>query len=1359
MASGSISTRPQAESAPPQGRYEDFIQKRLEHTRRQVRLADVASSLMLLAIASLLFFLAVAVLDHWVLQHGLSFIARLALFALWVAGAGAFIWRFLLPPLANRINPVFAAQTIEEGRPTLKNSLINFLLLRAHPQDVAPVVFRAMEHRAAADLLKVPVDHAVDRGHVVRLACALAAAVGVFALYLALSPKNPFVSAARVLWPWTSVPAPTRVHIEDVLPGNDVVFTDDRQEISAQVTGLRDGEEAALLFSTADGEVVDDRAVMTRVDDANHYRCELPLGSGGFQQDTFYRIAAGDAATQTYKLEVRLAPTILVDRIDYHFPPYTGQADRTIKNQGDIKALEGTQVTIHATANMDMQEARIDLNCDGLRTLSMTTDGAKATGQFTLALDPDTPGKAQAQYDKYQILFTDIHGHGVRRPVRYHIDVDRDLPPEIEIVEPVQEEVEAPADGQLRIRVRAFDPDFALRRVTLQGEREGHPLDLPVLLDRTKPEKAWPKPFDGEYVFRPADLKLKAGDLVRYWATADDNKEPRGNHSETAKRTIRVQGAGQSARQDPNNQPNRDAGPQPQDENRSEPGGAANKSGQGQGDSSSQPGGSKDGDHSSAATSKQGGQEANPHDPQHGGSKDPGQPDQHAGQGKEQPSSNPSQGRKSGEANSAEAGDEPNQKINPDTQRNDAIQKILEDREKQTKDQSNQPQPSSGDQKQDQKQDQKPDQKQDPGRQGENSQGSPQQGDQRQDGQKQSGQQGDQQSQGATGEKKDQGGTGNQQPQGGNSQPQGGKQDSGQNNSGQQAQGDQQNSSGQGNQKSSPQPGNSGGPSNGGSQPQGGKDSGNTPSANQPSSQNSNGQGSESKSSAGSKKGQNSTGQGKPDANHAAGEQGQQNQSAGGSPKSEKPQPGGQQGKNESAGGNSPNSETKQSGGQGPGDEGQLAQNGAKSDKKPSGSGGSDSQNMPGGQKPGAKPKDPGSSSQGGGQGSQSKPEEKQGGGGQSDGGEQPKPGQGDQPGAEGGGQKPQGGKPSGNKGGAADGEPGQKDPGNSGEPTRQDSSGAPDSQVDPDHGGHKSGDAHPAMNQKSDNPQSPGNSSHDSKTSSDTSGDRKAGGGAGGGQPDKKTGKGAAGTQTAAEEGGAVSDEHGAGATGKKSGEEVRSTDRTDSSRKQPGTGDGEKQPSTDEQTAKDDSQRPRGDAARSSADSQSKSGGGPAGDQASNRAGNQGGGLPAGGSQAGRQGPPPAPRESQGGPDAANLEFSNKQVDLALEHLKQQKDKQKSELLDRLGWTKEEAQKFLENVQKLKDSAQQPGSDGAAARQAYNEFLKNLDLHPHGTQIRGGKTGPDDVRNVHDSGQMEPPSEWADLFRAYNRSTAGQK
>ena len=1357
MASGTVSARPEAESAPAQGRYEDFIQKRLEHTRRQVRLVDVVTSLMLLATASLLFFLAVAVLDHWVFKHGLGFIARLGLFALWVAGAGTFVWRFLLPPLASRINPVFAAHTIEQGRPTLKNSLINLLLLRSHPKDVAPVVYRAMEYRAAADLLKVPVDHAVDRSRIVHLACVLAAVIGVFVLYLALSPKNPLLSVGRVLWPWSSVPVPTRVHIGEVSPGDAVVFNDDHQQISAQVTGLRDGEEVVLLVSTADGQVVDDRVVMTRADDANRYGFELPPESGGFQQDTFYRITAGDAATPQYKLEVHTAPTIMIDRIDYHFPPYTEQTDRTIKNQGDIKALEGTQVTIHATANMDIQDATIDLGCAGLRTLAMTTTGTKATGQFTLALDPDDKA-GKAQYDRYQILFTDTDGHKVRRPVQYHIDVDPDLKPEISIDQPQQEEVAVAEDGQLRIRVGASDPDYGLRHVTLQAECNGQNLGLPVLLDRTKPAKALAKRFESEpYPFRPAELKLKAGDLVTYWATAEDNKEPRPNHSETAHRTIKIVASGQQEQQ---NQPNgADGQPQANENKPGQGSGKRDKTEEGKGGSPSKAEGSKDSDHPSDEKSKKGDKEDKPQDPQHNDRNNQDQPENGGGPGKKQTSSDQPNPQNSGEPKSGEASDEP-KKIDPETQKTDAIKTSLDDLEKEKKDQQKQPDKSSGDKKQDQKQGS--------GLQDPNQPGNPQQGGQNQGDKKQNGDQGAKQPQDNSGEKNSQGG-GNPQPQAGGQQPQGGKPDaaennSGQGNSGQKPQGDQQSPSGQGNPKSSPQHGNAGDKPNAGSQSQDNKNSGNQPSGNQSSPQNAGGgKSSESKPFGGSKESQSAGGQSKPDSKQAGGEKAQQNQSAGGDPKSEEPQSGnkGAGEERQTAQSGSKPDEKKQPGGQGTGDEKQVAQAGPKPDeKKPSGSDGAGSQNLPGGEKPGNKPKAENSNSQSGGQGSQSKKEEKkQDGGGQSSGGDQPKPGQGEQQGSSGA-EKSGGKKPGGKQGGTGDGEhEGQKNPGTTGEPT-QDSSKAPDPQTDNAPGEKKAGDSNNAAGKPND-PQSPGNSDKTSDSKGDSQGDRKGGGGAGGGgdQHSKKNGTGVPGSHSAAEQGGSVSDEQGPGATGTKAGEDVRSTDQTGSSRKEPGKGNGKTQQPTDKQTAKDDSQKPNGDSSQNSAPSEEKSSGGQSGAQSSQQAGTQGAGLPAGGSQASSMGKPPATHEPEGEPDAANLEFSKKQVDLALEHLKDQMAKEKPELLDRLGWTKEEGWKFLENMKKLKDSAQQSGNQGEAGKKAYNEFLKNLDLHPHGTRLEGGKTQTDDVRNVRDSGQMEPPSDWADLYRAYSRSTAGQK
>ena len=104
------------------------------------------------------------------------------------------------------------------------------------------MVYRAMEHRAASDLLKVPVDHAVDRSRIVHLACVLAAVVALRVLPGPLAEKPAGLGGAGALALVERAGA-QRVHIEEVSPGDAVVFNDDHQEVSAQVSGLRDGEE------------------------------------------------------------------------------------------------------------------------------------------------------------------------------------------------------------------------------------------------------------------------------------------------------------------------------------------------------------------------------------------------------------------------------------------------------------------------------------------------------------------------------------------------------------------------------------------------------------------------------------------------------------------------------------------------------------------------------------------------------------------------------------------------------------------------------------------------------------------------------------------------------------------------------------------------------------------------------------------------------------------------------------------------------------------------------------------------------------------------------------------------------------
>src|SRR5207245_704301 len=122
-----------------------YIDGQLRHTRGQVKMTEIAVGLMTLAVAVSAFFLTVALVDHWVIHHGLNGIERFLLLAVLIVGSGFYFVRAILPAMLGRVNPIYAAHTIERSKPSLKNSLINFLLFRQRPEGVHGLVYKGME--------------------------------------------------------------------------------------------------------------------------------------------------------------------------------------------------------------------------------------------------------------------------------------------------------------------------------------------------------------------------------------------------------------------------------------------------------------------------------------------------------------------------------------------------------------------------------------------------------------------------------------------------------------------------------------------------------------------------------------------------------------------------------------------------------------------------------------------------------------------------------------------------------------------------------------------------------------------------------------------------------------------------------------------------------------------------------------------------------------------------------------------------------------------------------------------------------------------------------------------------------------
>jgi len=532
----SVTEKPQA-SPVAASQAAGLVDQQIHRTRRALKGVDLAAGMIMLVIGALSFLLTMAMLEHWVIPGGWGSTGRAITFSLLIAGVAWYSWRIFWPLLRQPINPAYAALAIEQSSPSLKNSLLNLLLLRGHRQQMPQQVYHAIEQQAAQQLAGVPIDSAVDRSAILRLGYILVAVVALGTLYRILSPKDPFTSAARVLMPWSDITFPSRVQILDVSPGNTSIARGEPLQISAELLGLEDDEPAQLLYSTIDEQKVNQEIRMMAAAGSNRFECALPsrMAAGevsGVQQDLTYWIEAGDARSPRYQVSVFARPTLVVSMLRYEYPAYTGYPSLEVQHTGDIRAIEGSRVTLMAQSNKPIRQAHVDFEADGKHDLLMKSDDQKATVTFPLELKDD---RRTPRYESYVLRYQTNQGRKNQLPPKYQIDVIPDYAPEVQLLLPEEALSDVKLDQQVAFEVEARDPDFAVSDVTLFGEVAGEQVVKENLLSRNHQGR-----FLGKLRKTPAELGLHVGDVMEYWAAAIDNRRPTANVAHTVRRKLRV---------------------------------------------------------------------------------------------------------------------------------------------------------------------------------------------------------------------------------------------------------------------------------------------------------------------------------------------------------------------------------------------------------------------------------------------------------------------------------------------------------------------------------------------------------------------------------------------------------------------------------------------------------------------------------------------------------------------------------------------------------------------------------------------------------------------------------------------------
>ena len=96
---------------------------------------------------------------------------------------------------------------------------------------------------------------------------------------------------------------------------------------------------------------------------------------------------------------------------------------------------------------------------------------------------------------------------------------------------------------------------------------------------------------------------------------------------------------------------------------------------------------------------------------------------------------------------------------------------------------------------------------------------------------------------------------------------------------------------------------------------------------------------------------------------------------------------------------------------------------------------------------------------------------------------------------------------------------------------------------------------------------------------------------------------------------------------------------------------------------------------------------------------------------------------------------------------------------LLERLGWSKDDARRFLERWEQMRESAGEKGTNSEVARKRFEDALRSLGLRPRGAELKHGSIEADKPQQQRDASRFAPPPDWAEQFREYTRGVAGEK
>ena len=512
---------------------EEFIQHQLQRARNRIQATDVLGALVVAGLILVGYVLLFTLLDHWVVDGGFNAGTRAVMLLTVLVGCLALIYRFVFRRLNSSVNPLFAARMLDDSIKSSRGSLLALVDLRNSKQPATVAVRRTLETRAASGLNQLELDEVIDRTWLIRGSLALFLVTLLTCLYAVFSPKS--ISLLRPL-SLAGVTVATRTQLDSIEPGSTTVtagsWLDFRVDVSGDIP-----DQVQLFYSTEDRRFVDEPLTLQPTDDEHRFEASLAGEQNrGLRQNLTYFVRAGDASSQVFTITVVQPPAATLNSVTYQYPGYM-QLPEHSSTDAAIRTWEDTVISLQATSNVPLRDAVLQLSDDpefpgGLEEISLSISGLEITGKWQIAARSDGSFPAFCR-----IQVTDKEGAQNPSPTVYPIEVRRDQPPLVRLLDPTAD-LQVPRNAVVPFLVQAEDPDFLLRNVSLHYAINGQPPQPAEYLMEASREGAI-REWIGAYELQLSQQPVQAGDVVTCYAEARDNRPPLGSAARST--TIRLQ--------------------------------------------------------------------------------------------------------------------------------------------------------------------------------------------------------------------------------------------------------------------------------------------------------------------------------------------------------------------------------------------------------------------------------------------------------------------------------------------------------------------------------------------------------------------------------------------------------------------------------------------------------------------------------------------------------------------------------------------------------------------------------------------------------------------------------------------------